>query len=385
MSGIDQAQYKCPQCGAPLRFDPTLGKLVCDFCEGTFTKEEVEFEASKQSGTDLDKDGMEKEGSEKNASVKDAVEKSTNNDDERHFEDVDRDKLDNMRVYQCVSCGATIETDYATAATKCPYCDNNVILMDKLSGGYKPDYIIPFKIKSDELPAAVKRFYKNKKLLPKDFFSKNQLEGTMGIYVPFWLFDVRAKGNMKFNATLSASHREGDYEVIETSHYLVEREGTMKFEKIPVDASVKMDNDIMDSIEPFDYKELVDFDSAYLSGFLADRYDDSTDKCMKRADVRFRNSTKDQLTSTVTGYEAVHTTSSHIEASDKKVSYVLLPVYVFSCKYKDKVYKYAMNGQTGKVVGELPISTGKILTYLAAVTLGVAAVLVPLIRSFLYF
>jgi len=383
MSGIDQAQYKCPRCGAPLSFNPALGKLACDFCEGVFTKEEVEIAAAKTSGADLDKEGMEKEGEEKNASVKEK--ESVNNDNERHFEDVDRDKLENMRVYQCVSCGATIETDYATAATKCPYCDNNVVMMDKLSGGYKPDYVIPFKITADKLPEAVKKFYKNKKLLPKDFFSKNQLEGTMGIYVPFWLFDVSAEGSMKYNATISTSHREGDYEVIETSHYLVERDGTMKFEKIPVDASVKMDNDVMDSIEPFNYNELVEFDSSYLSGFLADRYDDSTEKCMKRADVRFRNSTKEQFLSTVVGYEAVHQTNSHVMAKDKKVSYVLLPVYIFSCKYKDKEYRYAMNGQTGKVVGELPISASKCLAYFAGVAFGVAAVLLPFIRAWLYF
>ena len=200
-----------------------------------------------------------------------------------------------------------------------------------------------------------------------------------GVYVPFWLFDCNADGTVHFNATRVSTWRSGDYRYTKTSHFLVIRGGHMAFEKIPVDASEKMDDSYMDSLEPFDYRELTEFGTAYLSGFLADRFDVSAKDSAPRASRRVKQSLEDGLRSTVHGYASVTTRSTDIHTSDSQVKYAMLPVYILNTKYKDKPYFFAMNGQTGKFVGKLPISWGRFFAWAG----GIAAAAVALGQLFL--
>lgn len=158
-------------------------------------------------------------------------------------------------------------------ATECPYCGNPAIIKERVSGSLRPDYIIPFRLDRQAAKDTLKKFYKGKLLLPKAFRRENTIDKLQGVYVPFWLFDCDANGTVHFNTTRVSSWRSGDYLYTKTSHFLVIRGGKMAFEKIPVDASEKMDDSYMDSLEPFDYRSLTDFGTAYLSGFLADRFD----------------------------------------------------------------------------------------------------------------
>ena len=271
--------------------------------------------------------------------------------------------MEGTRTYQCVSCGAQIEVEAATAATRCPYCDNNVVLTDQVSGGLRPNGVIPFRITRKELPNVVNKFYRGKHLLPKTFLSQRKLKEVQGIYVPFWLFDCRLDGNMVMQGTRIRHYREGDYDCTETSYYLLEREGGMSFARVPVDASVKMPDDLMDSLEPFDYSDLVDFNDAYLSGYLADRFDSSPDAELPRADRRMLNSAVDVLRSTAIGYSSVTIRANGMHITDADVRYVLLPVYLLNYEYRGNTYRLAVNGQTGKVVGQLPVSKGRSLAW----------------------
>lgn len=213
----------------------------------------------------------------------------------------------------------------------------------------RPDYVIPFKLDKQAAKDALKKFYKGKVLLPKMFREENNIDKITGIYVPFWLFDCEANGRMSFDATRISSWRSGQYQYTKTSHFLVRRSGEMAFENIPVDASEKMDDAYMDSLEPFNYNEMVDFGSAYLSGFFADRYDVSDEECSPRAAKRVRTSLEDELRATVVGYSGVTTKSSNIKTSNGDIKYALFPVYMLNTKYRDKTYTFAMNGQTGKL------------------------------------
>ena len=213
-----------------------------------------------------------------------------------------------------------------------------------------------------ELPDAIKKFYKGKLLLPNGFFTDSKIGKAQGVYVPFWLFGCHLHGAMDFNAQTVRTYRQGDYQCTETSHFLLKRAGEMDFKNVPVDASVKMRNDLMDSIEPFDFSGLVNFDGAYLSGYVADRFDSTPDSELERAENRMLNSAADEIRST-TGYGAVTVRSNNLRADNAKVRYALLPVYLLNCEYGGKKYQYAINGQTGKVVGELPESKVKKLAF----------------------
>ncbi|MBP5153660.1 MAG: hypothetical protein ILP12_01455 [Lachnospiraceae bacterium] len=333
--------YKCPGCGAPLVYDTDISLLRCHYCGNTYDLEAIaKAESNETEGYDWGE----------------------------YNENVAEETLEGTVSYVCRSCGAEIVTDAVTAATHCPYCDNVVVVESNLTGFIKPNCIIPFKIKPDQLKARIDEHCKNKPLLPKDFFSEHKLESVQGMYVPFWLFDCHSLGRMVFRATTVRSWSDSKYDYTETKIYNVDTSGKMDFNKIPVDGSIRMDNALMDSIEPFDYSELMEFQPGYLSGYLAHRFDENTDVCLPRADLRVRTSLANSLRDSVSGYSTVSPISSTIRLDDTAVHYALLPVYLIKSKYGGKEYTFAVNGQTGKLVGDLPVSKGRRLAWLGGLT-----------------
>ena len=190
--------------------------------------------------------------------------------------------------------------------------------------------------------------------LPRAFTAENHVQEIKGVYVPFWMFDGEAEGSAQYEATRSRSFTSGDYEVTETDHFDVYREGSLAFSRVPVDASSKMPDDYMDSIEPFDYDDLKLFSTAYLPGFLADKYDVSVEDSAVRADTRCEGSLVSALARSATGYDSCVPVSQDVKLHRGKVHYALLPVWTLHTKWNGKDYLFAMNGQTGKLVGDLP-------------------------------
>lgn len=290
-------------------------------------------------------------------------------------------EAEEMKAYICPSCGAELICDASTAATSCPYCGNPTVVPGQFAGALKPDFVIPFKLSKDDAINALKEHYKGKPLLPKAFTKENHINEIKGVYVPFWLFDGEAEGGARYETTRTRVYRLGDEEITETRHYDVYRAGRVRFEKIPVDASSKMPDEHMDSIEPYDYSELVPFSTAYLPGFLADKYDVSVDDSRKRADLRCENSLHAALRDTVQGYDSCVRVSDSSRLRRGKVHYALMPVWMLNTKWHGKDYLFAMNGQTGKMVGDLPMSWGKFWGMFAAISvpLGVIGSLISLL------
>ncbi len=334
--------YKCPSCGAPLRYDGKTEKLVCDYCDNSY--ELSLFESSQES----------KENAEKNSPDSSGESWKTENAGSSWGEDAD-----SLKNYSCPSCGAELFCTETTAATNCPYCGNPVILAEQFSERKKPDYILPFKLSKKEAIAALQSHYKGKFLLPDTFTKKNHLEEIKGVYVPFWLFDANVDGSMTFDATNSHSYRDGDYIVTKTSYYNIYREGNLSFQKVPVDGSTSMPDDYMDSIEPYDYESLQKFSTTYLPGFLADQYDVDAQTASQRARTRCISSMENCLRDTVSGYGTVSVSNRQLHLHPEKTSYALMPVWLLTTKWKDKNYLFAMNGQTGKMVGDLPVDKSK--------------------------
>lgn len=371
--------YKCPACTGPLHFVGESGRLECDYCGSTYDVAQIEAMYAKDDAKA--EEAMAAQAEKDGAASADAAAESG-----WDYSAVGSDwgaDSQSMIAYNCPSCGAELICEETTAATCCPYCGNPAIVPGKLGGNaLKPDYIIPFKLDKQAAIAALKKHYQGKKLLPKSFTESNHLEEIKAIYVPFWLFDGQADGDISYHATRSFSVQEGDYLVTTTEHYNVRRAGHVSFERIPVDASSKMPDDYMDSIEPFDYSELQPFSTAYLPGFLADKYDVPAEDCAVRADQRATQTTIDALSDTVSGYESCTPTSSEINLRRGQVKYALCPVWMLNTKWNGKNYMFAMNGQTGKMVGDLPVSKGKFWGWFGGVWVLSAAV-IALIMLFL--
>lgn len=339
-------EYKCPCCGGAIEFNSSLQKMKCPYCDTEF---EMETLASYDSEL-------------KNEPAEEMTWENAGGTEWQNGE------TDGLFTYACKSCGGEIVGDETTAATSCPYCGNPVVMMGKLSGSLKPDLVIPFKLDKKAAKAALKKHYGGKRLLPKVFTDENHIDEIKGVYVPFWLFDADANAHIRYKASRVRRWSDSSYNYTETSFFAVTRGGTVSFADVPVDGSTKMTDDLLESIEPFDLSDAVDFQTAYLAGYLADKYDVDSEQSIQRANERIKKSTEEFFASTVQGYLTVNTESSSIRLENGKVKYALLPVWILNTTWNGQKYTFAMNGQTGKLVGDLPVDKAAYSKWLFGLT-----------------
>ena len=359
----ETVNYKCPSCGGPLHFDSATGKLKCDYCLSVYKPDEI----AKMYGDKPDQSAGKQQVEYDQEAEADFTSRKEDEitvggkwDASTIPADWGEDSA-NMVAYTCPSCGGEILAEASTTATSCPYCGNPTIIESKLTGTMRPQYIIPFKLDEKAASETYRNFCKGKMLLPKTFSSNSTIEKLRGIYVPFWLFDSRVSGDYAFLGETSTSHREGDYIVTRTSQYSIRRSLKVGFNHIPTDASRNMPDDLMDSLEPFDYSQMTQFSTSYLPGYLADRSDVSIEESSDRAKNRAVESAQNiAFTDARRGpYASVLPYGSQVSFEKGQVHYALLPVYILKVAWNGKNYLYAMNGQTGKFVGDLPVDKGR--------------------------
>ena len=343
-------EYKCPCCNAGLVFSGDTQQLTCEYCDNTFDIDTVKaFNESQDNSEEFQWEAS-------NA---------------QEWSDAD---CQTLRTFLCPSCGGELITGETTAATFCPYCDNPTVMPDRLSGGIKPDAIIPFKTGKDDAKAAFRNLCKGKPLLPKLFLEESQIEKITGIYVPFWLYDCSGFIDSSYKATRIHRWSDSRYHYTKTDHFLLKRAANAEFVGIPMDESSKMDNSFMESIEPFDYGTIMDFDTAYITGFYADKYDIPSEDGEERIRQRVSNALEDLLQSTFVGYDTVLPTAKHLNVAHSKAKYVLLPVWILNTRYKEKIYTFAMNGQTGKMTGSFPACPKRTAAWFAGIFACVTAI-----------
>ena len=341
-------EYKCPCCGGAIAFDSTLQKMKCPYCD-------TEFDMETLSGYDADLQGEKA----------DSMEWETTAGCE--WQD---GEADGLRSYVCKSCGGEIVGDANTAATACPFCGNPVVMMGQFAGALKPDLVIPFKLDKKAAKEKLMAHLEGKRLLPKIFKDQNHIDEIKGVYVPFWLFDTDAEAQVRYRATKLRRWSDARYDYTETQYFSIYRGGHIGFAGVPVDGSTKMADDLMESIEPFDLSGAVDFQTAYLAGYLADKYDVSAEDSIERANARVKTSTQDAFAQTVTGYASVTPEQSSIQLSGGKARYALYPVWLLNTTWNGNKYVFAMNGQTGKFVGDLPLDTDAATKWTLGLTAG---------------
>lgn len=322
---------KCPSCGAPIKYIPSLNKWKCEYCNSEFTLEEMQ---KHNNASSLENNKIEIE-----------------------------DNFTDYVTYTCQDCGAEIVADSETAATFCVYCGNTAILKNKLSGKFAPESIIPFKKEKKDAEIAFTKVAKGKLFVPSDFTKKENIEKIKGIYIPFWLYDIEVFGNVECSATKVKHWSTSRISYTKTDYYKLYRSGSMKFFKVPVDGSKRFGNDIMSSIEPFEYNDLVKYNHAYLSGFFAERYDVSSEEAFSDARNRALESGKKAVLDDCKEFSSKTITNNNLNTSIIDKHYVLLPVWMVNVKYKKRNYLFAMNGQTGEFIGNLPLDKKKVFLW----------------------
>ncbi len=362
--GVESVNYQCPACGGPLRYDGAKAMLVCDHCDSEFTVAEVEsLYAEKQQAAEEKATAVAGAATGVGAAGAAAGLGAAGGAGQPGATGAGSDPASDFAAlnsaYVCSSCAAELVCDETTAVSECPYCGNPVVAAGRFSGEFRPQLVAPFKLDREAAKSALAEHYKGKVLLPKSFASGNRINEVQGVYVPFWLMDARAAASASYEATRTRRHTEGDDEVIETDHFNVERAGSMAFSRVPVDGSTKMPDAHMDAIEPFDYSALVPFSVAYMPGFVANRYDEDAETCRPRVQKRIESSVAQALRDTVTGYESVSCKGCDVEEDWAEPVYALMPVWMLGTTWEGQQFLFAMNGQTGRLVGDLPVDKKK--------------------------
>lgn len=371
----DMTNFQCPACTGPLHFAGQSGKLECEYCGSSFTAQEIESKIAKPE--------PEKEAAEgEEVKVPEDSEKVHGEWDGSGLSDDWGADAEGMKTYSCKSCGAELICDATTAASECPYCGNPTVMQGQFSGALKPEYVIPFKITKEQAIEAMKNHYRGKKLLPRAFSSENRMQEVKGVYVPFWLYDSKGAADTWFRGERKRVKETRSERIEEIQYYQIHRMGSVSFEKIPVDASSKMPDEYMDSIEPYNYDEMTQFSMAYLPGYMADRYDVSIEDCSERADKRIVESAVQAMRKTVSGYDRVELQSKTVHINRGKVSYALLPVWMLTTKFNGENFLFAINGQTGKCVSKLPVDKGLAKMYFALYAVIISAIVAVLTMIF---
>ena len=351
----DVVNFKCPCCGAKLTWNGAAGQMTCEYCDAEFTLDQVKAAeaAAAESGSGNDMTWT-------------TSQQSMITDDDGK-----------VQGYLCPSCGAEMVANDNTAATECPYCGNQAIIPQSFEGMYKPDLVLPFAIDKEKAKGTLHGFVQGKKLLPDSFTKNNRIDSITGLYVPFWLYSCHAAGSVSYTGEKVKRWEDSRYEYEKTDTYHVVRQGEMDFTRIPADASSQMDDATMDSLEPYDLSQTVAYDAAYFSGYLADRYDVEEKDARPRADSRVLNTFRDKMREKTSEYDSVDQKDESIKLSNAKAEYAMLPVWMMTTEFEGKKYTFGINGQTGKMVGSLPIDSGKYRKYFAiASIIGFAAALI---------
>lgn len=328
----DLLNYDCPCCGGKIEWNSSEQQLKCPYCDTEFAAEDLRSLDEELSQQQPDRMDWETQAGS----------------------DWQEGEQSNLKGYVCQSCGGEIITDMSTSASNCPYCDNPVIMTQQLSGELRPDYVIPFKLDKEAAKKALRNHLKGKPLLPKVFKDENHIDEIKGVYVPVWLFDADASAHIRFRGEKHRRWEDARFRYTETKYYALIRSGGLSFRHVPVDGSEKMDDTLMESIEPFNFGEAVDFQTAYLSGYLADKYDVDAEESIVRANERIRKSTIDAFENTTREFSNVRMEQNSIRLTNGKAKYALYPVWLLNTTWNNKKYTFAMNGQTGKFVGDLP-------------------------------
>lgn len=322
---MDVLDHECPSCGANIPFNPVTQKWDCKYCGASYNLEDFK-----------------------------------KYDNEIKEENKKEEKIE-IDEYECPNCGAKVVTDSNTSATSCVYCGSTTIIKNRLQGEFKPSKVIPFSQPKEKAIEEFYKFSKKKWFAPKEFCRKENIQKVEGVYIPFWLYNCKSSGKIQADLKKFTTWSSGDYRYTKVDIYDCIREGNMEFIGVPVDGSTKFADDIMDSIEPYDYEKMKVFSPSYLSGFLAEKYDVEMEDAYSRAKSRINNSTIDELKSNISGFDVVTVRDSNIDIQRNSDEYVLLPVWMLNIMYKNKMYTFAMNGQTGKMVGNVPISPKKLI------------------------
>lgn len=274
---------------------------------------------------------------------------------------------------ECEGCGAIVEVEATSSATTCPYCGSHYVLAKKQIESIIPDGVIPFKVDKNEVESIFREWIKKRYLAPNVLKTLYQKDKVQGIYIPYWTFDAdtsahyTAMGGIDYKVEYKDEKGE-THTRIETKWYPTSGFVKQFFDDVLVRASDKLDEKLLESVEPYNTMNTLSYSPDYMLGYSAEVYTidlksahyDAMDIMERRlvylaeADVRRR-------------YDRVRGVHLNTSFRDETYKHIFLPVYSTAYKYKDKQYHVLINGENGKIKGEYPKSIVKIIAIIVII------------------
>lgn len=361
--------YKCPNCGAPIDFSIDSQKMHCQYCGSDFPVEQVE-QFNSQSSPPSQSPAPPTDAPLADDATAHSVSLAEFNYDSTPTETWTPSTEEGLAQFICNSCGGEIIGDPDVVSTRCPYCDNNFIAISQLTSTRMPDRMIQFKVNKERAVQTILDGTKKLRFLPSTFTKQHKIEEVTGVYVPYWLYDSNVNANISYTAEKISTWSDSTYHYTKTDYYQLYRAGQIAFADIPVSGTTKLVDEHTEAIEPFIYKETVPFSPAYLTGFAANKYDIDEVTASARAKERLTTSVLEAFKQTANKYTVVTVVNSDLKIHSGVVEYVFLPVWVLNLRHNDKVFNFSINGQTGKSVGQYPISWAKFWAWFAGLSVG---------------
>ena len=350
-------KYPCAACGAQAEWNPSKQMLVCSFC-GT----EAPFSVDDKTGALVEHDLVR------------AL---------REIPDSERGWLDEKRTVQCQSCKAVSVFDSTRVGQNCEFCGSPKLLdYQEIRAPIRPQGILPFKVDQGKVREQIRRWFGSKWIAPSDLKRRAMVDRVTGIYIPYWTFDAEvhcpweADAGHYYYTTEEYRDSQGKAQTRQVRHTRwVPASGVIDhfFDDVPVSGTHGVHPGLLREVEPFATKELVGYETAYVSGFVVEHYQ----VVLFDAAERSRQSMHDQLlamcAAAVPG-DTHRNLQIHPAFSGQTFKHVLVPVWMLSYNYGSKAYQVVVNGYSGEMAGEYPKSPWKILflVFVVLVIVGIA-------------
>lgn len=348
-------KFLCPSCGGNMIFNPESQNLTCPYCSN-----KIDILAQNGSIKEYDFDSAEETASQ--------------------------DWGNEKRIIKCESCGAETVVDENNASQFCAFCGSSHIIKNDNSTGITPKALIPFKISKDNAADFFSKWIKSRHFAPNNLKSNHNMDKLSGVYIPFWTYDSKTystyraeKGTYYYETETKWIEEDGERKQVTEQVRKIKWEHTSGtyskfFDDVLVNASKQVDEKIIRKLDTFNLRELVDYKPEYLSGFLTERYSINLNEGWKSA----KNSIDSDVRSGVTQkINADRVRNLNISTSYDNVTYkhILLPLWISAYTYKDKIYHFMINAQTGEVEGDVPVSALKVLLLITFIICIIALVI----------
>ena len=331
-----ETDKKCPNCGATVTFNPATGGMRCEYCGYTCELPKPE------EGNDICEMDFES-----------ALHTESFNWGEQ------------KKSVQCKQCGAVSIYDALETAAVCPFCGSTSVMPAAKENTIAPGAVCPFSVTKEQAGQQFEKWLKKKWFAPRKAKKNARPEAYQGVYLPYWTYDAQTTSNFTARAGYDKTVKDKDgHSRTETNWMRVNGIYQEFFDDVTVMASKRQEDSGVKSCEPFDFSKLVPYSPQVVAGFVAERYSIGLKEGWEKA----QGTIQSRLRSNISDYVRRHWHANRSDSvrfstifSNITYKYLLVPVWISSFKYKDKIYQFAVNGQTGKVGGASPVSVWRVI------------------------